>query len=475
MASAFAEVLRRIFENLSLFGLALVLALIVWMTAANEENPIEERVFPRPITVTLIDLPPDMVLANPTATEATITIRAPAQIWATMASNQLEVSADLSSLSSGWHIVPLQTRVLAPDAEVIAVEPSEISIELERIVASSVPVVLSLRGEPAVGYAADSPVLSTSSVSVTGPERLVEQVGNIKLALDLRGEKDNINRTFALLPLNNRGQIISGVAMEPENATVKVTVRQLGGYRDVAVRAVLVGKPAAGYRITNITTSPPTITVFSDDPTQLAALPGFVETLPLEVSEASQDIDARLTMALQDGVTAASEQSVLVLVSIEAVESSLRIRQDLTVTGLGAGLFAQLSPDSVDVIMSGPLPVLDSMTAENVKAILDLLHLETGSHEIEPAVVITGPDVVTTDQVLPEIIHVDIFQPTNIPTPTATETAVPTTAAGTDEAAATIAPTTAPAEAIVTSAPTTATPAAATITSTPTAAPTAAP
>ena len=254
----------------------------------------------------------------------------------------------------------------------------------------------------------------------------MQQVSEIVLALDLRGEKENIDRAFALLPMNDSGQLISGVKLQPESAAVKVTVRQLGGYRDVAVRAVLIGKPAEGYRITNITTSPPTLTVFSDDPAQLAALPGFVETESLDVSEASQDIDARLTMALQDGVTAASEQSVLVLVSIEAVESSRRIRQDLTVTGLGAGLVAQLSPNSVDVIMSGPLPVLDSMTAENVKVILDLLHLTTGSHEIKPFVVITGPDVAKTDQVLPEFIRVDILSPTNTPVPTATQTASPT-------------------------------------------------
>ena len=450
MASAFGDVLRRFLENLSLFGLALVLAAIGWITAANEETPIEERVFPGPIPVVLTDLPADIVLAGEAVTEATVTIRAPAHVWSTLSSNQIEVSADLSSLSAGRHAVPLLARVLAPDAEVLAVEPVEISIELERIVARSVPVVLNVRGEPAVGYAASSPVLSTDSITVAGPERLVGQVSEIKLTLDLRGEKENIDRAFALLPLNDHGQLINEVTLQPESATVKVAVHQLGGYRDVAVRAVLVGKPARGYRITNITTSPPTITVFSDDPAQLAALPGFVETEPLDVSEASQDIDARLTMALQEGVTAVSEQSVLVLVSIEAVGSSRRIRQDLTVTGLGADLVAQLSPDSVDVIMSGPLPVLDSMTAENVRVSLNLLHLKTGTHEIAPAVVITGPDVVKTDQVLPEIIRVDIFQPTNTPTPTTTKTASPPATAGPDETAmtpgatATNAPTAAP-------------------------------
>ena len=427
MASAFADVLRRLLENLSLFGLALVLAVIVWITAANEENPIEERIFPGPITVKLIDMPSDMILANPTATEATVTLRAPAQVWAPLSSNQLEVSADLSNLSSGGHVVPLQAQVLTADAEILSVEPNEIYIELERVVTSLVPVALNMRGEPAVGYATDTPVLSTDTVKATGPERLVQEVNEIVLALDVRGEKENIDRVFTLVPMNDRGQIISGVKLQPESATVNVPLRQLGGYRDVAVRAVLIGKPAEGYRITNITTSPPTITVFSDDPAQLAALPGFVETEPLDVSDTFQDIDARLTMALQDGVTAASEQSVLVLISIEAVESSRRIRQDLTVTGLGAGLVADLSPNSVDVIMSGPLPVLDSMTAENVKVIVDLLHLKPGGHEIKPFVVITGPDVAKTEQVLPEFIRVNILSPTNTPVPTATQTTSPKT------------------------------------------------
>ena len=459
MASAFADVLRRFLENLSLFGLALVLAIIVWITAANEENPIEERIFPSPITVKLIDIPKDMILASPATTEATVTLRAPAQVWATLSSNQLEINADLSNLSSGEHVVPLLAQVLTDDAEILSVEPSEIYIKLERIVTNLVPVVLNMRGEPAVGYTTDTPVLSTDTVKATGPERLVQEVHEIVLALDVRGEKENIDRVFTLVPTNDRGQVISGVKLQPEIATVNVPLRQLGGYRDVAVRAVLIGRPAEGYRITNITTSPPTITVFSDDPAKLAALPGFVETEPLDVSDTFQDIDARLTMALQDGVTAASEQSVLILISIEAVESSRRIRQDLTVTGLGAGLVTDLSPNSVDVIMSGPLPVLDSMTAENVKVIVDLLHLKAGSHEIKPFVVITGPDVAKTEQVLPEFIRVNILSPTNTPVPTATQTTSPKTPTMLPEETASSPETTAiPETSEATSVPTTAQP-----------------
>ena len=64
--------------------------------------------------------------------------------------------------------------------------------------------------------------------------------------------------------------------------------------------------------------------------------------------------------------------------------------------------------------MSGPLPVLDSLTGENVKVILDLLHLAPGTYDIEPSVIVSGPDVIKTDTILPAYIRVIISEPTNV-------------------------------------------------------------
>ena len=47
-----------------------------------------------------------------------------------------------------------------------------------------------MRGEPAVGYATDTPVLSTDTVKATGPERLVQEVNEIVLALNPSIEGD---------------------------------------------------------------------------------------------------------------------------------------------------------------------------------------------------------------------------------------------------------------------------------------------
>ena len=52
---------------------------------------------------------------------------------------------------------------------------------------------------------------------------------------------------------------------------------------------------------------------------------------------------------------------------------------------------------------------------------LDLLHLVPGSYDIEPSVIVSGPDVIKTDTILPAFIRVNISEPTSIPDDEATE------------------------------------------------------
>ena len=415
MNKAFTDMIRKLLQTLSLFGLATVLATVVWITAANEENPIVEQVYPQPITIEMKLLSKDMIVSRSNVNDVAVLIRAPSQVWSTLSSNQIRITADLIDLPPGSHKVQLKATVDIPNVEILSVSPREISINLERIVTRTIPVTVYIQGEPAVGYIASSPIISSENIIVTGSEKEISRLDTIKLNINIAQEKTNINRTFTFSQIGALQSIIDNLILQPKSTTVTIPIRQMGGYRDVAVRALLEGKPEPGYRITNITTSPPTITVFSSDPDQLTSLPGFVETEPLDISSASQDVDARLTMALPEGVTAVSEQSIVVLVSIEAVETSQRIRQNLTVTGLGTNLSVQISPDSVDVIMSGPLPVLDSLTRENVKVMLDLLHLVPGSYDIEPSIIVSGPDVIKTDTILPAFIRVNISEQANIP------------------------------------------------------------
>ena len=103
----------------------------------------------------------------------------------------------------------------------------------------------------------------------------------------------------------------------------------------MAVKVVVQGQQAAGYRIENISVFPPVITVFASNPTLVNSLPGVVETQPLDLQDAKEDISTRLSLNLPENVTLVGAQTVQVQVSITPIQTSLTLlNQPINVIGL---------------------------------------------------------------------------------------------------------------------------------------------
>ncbi len=60
------------------------------------------------------------------------------------------------------------------------------------------------------------------------------------------------------------------------------------------------------------------------------------------------------------------------------------------------------------MILSGPIPLLESMNEDDVFAILDLNGLVAGTHIVEPAIL--SPDGITRDAVIPETVEIVVKQ-----------------------------------------------------------------
>jgi len=190
----------------------------------------------------------------------------------------------------------------------------------------------------------------------------------------------------------------------------------------VIVRVIYEGAPADGYRLTSITPTPQILTIFSSDAQLIRAMPGFVETEPIDLTGATDDIEQRVRVVLPDGVFIDGEQSVLVLVGIAAIESSLTLNLPIEMIGLQPGLEAALSPETVDVIVAGPLPILDGLQPLDIRVVLDMAGLQAGVFNLAPRVEII-PVGLTVDTILPATIEVTIIE---LPTPTPTVPVTPT-------------------------------------------------
>jgi YbbR domain-containing protein len=225
--------------------------------------------------------------------------------------------------------------------------------------------------------------------------------------------------------VDQQGEAVSGVNITPTEVSVTQPIFLQGGYRNVIVRVETVGQPADGYKLTNITVSPLNVVVFSSDPQLVNDLPGYVETEPVDLSGAIDDIDTYVSIVVPEGVSMVGNQFVLVQVSIAAIEGTLNMSLPVLPIGLLPIQAALISPETVDVILSGPVPILDAMTPEDVRVFVDVSDLELGIYQLEPQVEII-PDRVIVESVVPSTVEVEIIV---APTPTPSSTAAPAPAA----------------------------------------------
>lgn len=417
---------RWLWDNLRTLALAFLLAILVWAVAVNEENPIEEKVFPAPVSVQLLDLSPDLMLMGRPLLQTSVTIRAPKLVWDTLTADQIHVAADLSQVTAGAYSVPLSGTLDVPTAQLIHLDPAALTLTFEKRATRKLPIRLEQQGDVARGYEAGLAVLTPATTTLTGPASLVDSVSEVRAVISLAGLKDDFNDTATLSPLDSFGKVVSGIEVAPATTHVQVTIAQKQGFRDVTVSPVITGQVASGYRLTNITVSPPVVTVSSSDPAKVSQLPGYVETQPLDISGWNSDRAVRLPLALPRDITLEGEQAVFVQVSIAAIEYSLTVPRPLEPQGLGDGLDAVFSPEKVDILISGPLPVLNQLRQGDVRVFLDLKNLGEGTHQVTPQVSLLSTEL-RVEKVLTSPIEVIIsIKPTDTPTPTPTVTTTPT-------------------------------------------------
>lgn len=409
------EFLRRLVRLLPSLITAFVLALAVWISAVSSSDPLVERTYPNPLPIEIIGQDPGLVITSTIPSSVTVVLGAPQSIWNQLTTETGSVRAflDLSGLEAGSHTVPVKVQISARPVRKIAQSPQTITITLERLASKEFPIRVVTRGSPAVGYTADTPTLSQTSVTVSGPESQVNRVAEVQAILDISQATETISRTINLVAVDVNDNPINGLSLLPDRVTVRQNISQRFGYRNVVIKVVVLGQVASGYRLTNISVFPPAVTVFSADPQIVSDLPGFIETEPLNINGLKDDLDISLSLNLPAGVSVVGDQTeVLVRVGIAAIESSLTLPNiPVEITGLQPGLSAVISPETITVIISGPVALLDRLRATDVRAVVDLTTLSEGTYQIEPEVEILIAEL-RAESLLPESVEVIITRTT---------------------------------------------------------------
>lgn len=387
-------------QNLAWMILALVLSTALWLIVTLDQNPAESNWFPS-IPVEVKDVPAGLTTRSDVLS-VRVRVSAPRDVWASrlLLSDRFKAAVDASTAGPGITEAPVVVTSADSRAKIEEIDPARVVLRLEPIKKKDVPVRIRTAGAVPVGYSTRPPRVTPAEVTVSGPQGLVEQVAQVVVDVDLDGVRTSISQAYSVSPQTDTGTAVESVSLSAEKVLVEVTVVQELGYKTVSIQPQVVGTVGFGYQIVGIIVDPATTTV-AGDPAALADL-SFISTKAVDVSGAVGDVAVGIDPTLPSGVALARAQPLLVRVLISPVESSKTMEVAPSVRGAGDRQVS-LGTGSVQVTVSGPMPVLAKLSPRDVQVVVDVSGLVPGPHTVKPVIS------------LPQLLKLVVSVPAEIP------------------------------------------------------------
>ena len=391
-------------DNVGLAALSVVLGFGMWIFVTDTENPTRSGTLPFRLEVEYLNLPGDLVVANPIA-DVRVRVEIDQDVWDTLSPAEFRATVDLDGLQVGTYDLPVRVEPMTGrgNLEVINATPESVVVDLEPFFTKSVPVSIELE-EVRSDYQATIVNQSVDTVLVTGPRDRVSKVDKALGRLDLTGRTDDVDQAVRLRAVDQRMQPVDGVTLEPSAVNVSVEIAQVEFSTTLRVEEVIVGSPADGYNVVSVSAEPAVATVFG--PQSFVGEAATIRTQPIDITGATEEVVRTVALDLPADVSVSGGTSVTVTVKIEPAEG----RRTLGITVAAVGLDADLSISGalplVEVVLLGELPTLQGLRPNDVAATINLSGLGAGTHEITVAV--SAPAGASVAEVKPEKVSVTL-------------------------------------------------------------------
>jgi YbbR domain-containing protein len=160
-----------------------------------------------------------------------------------------------------------------------------------------------------------------------------------------------------------------------------------------------------------VTVDPLVVTVSGE--ASVVSLLQSAQTVPLDVTGRTSDLEAEVSLALPNGVTVSGTDTVRIMLSIEQETGTQTFGVGVALSGELAGYSYSVSPDHVNVTLGGPTLNLASLDPASLIATANVADLTPGTHTVQlDFVPPDGLDVVSLD---PTEVTVTVAPPPSLP------------------------------------------------------------
>ena len=364
-----------------------------------------ESIRPHPSAALLTDLEPVTL----------IRYRAPLDVGV-LSPNDFQATVDLSRVEAeeGGPPVTVPVTLIALDnrVQVVDFQPQSIQVRLDPVAERRVPV--RVNHEEPEGVDVGPPQTEPSEATARGASSRIAAVRAAEARVSIDASAIGIDRLVELVPVDEQGNQVPGVVLDPGQARVRIAVARELANLTLPVVVPLVGEPGAGHRIGGVQHEPLAVAVSGEEAavTQMES----ATTVPIDVTGRERDFETTVPLELPPGVSVVGPPEVRVTVSIVPQSGSRSIPVAVVLAGARSDRTYTLGATQVNVALSGPLAQLEAVDPTQVLATANVAQLEVGSHVVELGVApLGGLEVVSVE---PSEVTVVVAAPLETPAQT---------------------------------------------------------
>jgi YbbR domain-containing protein len=403
--------MTRIRETSTQILVALGLSLMIWIFVTFTTNPDVRETFTTP-PVTVNAMSSDLVIMNPETglprqdqdelSPVDVQISTDQRTLSALNSSDFAASVSLDTLGAGTHLVPVDVAVPSDNVRILAVEPEELSIRLESVVTSTVPITIDVIGSPPFSYERGEPSVSSDNedieqVEITGPLSLVERVNSVGATVNIEQLQSTFVSTISLVPYDANGDPVEGVTSDPEQVNVRIEIQPVVGLKRVPIIGNVVSSPANGYIIAGVRSNPQLINIIGSS--ELLNQIDQIETEPIDVSGATSTLTETAALRFQGAQPQSSDiTTATVTIEITPLNQPFQVQVPVPVQVVNANenLMVSVEPTVIPVTLEGTITAFEQLRADELQATVDVSGLGPGTYQLTPALQVPTNIAVTS-------------------------------------------------------------------------------
>lgn len=397
--------IKALTNNLPLKMISVFIAIVIWYLVIYNNDPIITQSYQVHIKVeneSYIANGKQLYMIDEENKTVTVYIKANRSQLNRLSADDISVKADLTQivdLERTPVMVPLSVSCEGIDQTQISLSRNAIPITIENVESKEIAISVSTE-ETSVNkdYEIGKMTATPSTITVYGPESVINSIESAVAKIDVTGLTQNKQLKGKLAFIDKNQDEISDtiihddITIEGGEPDITVDVVLWKKQSDISLEVEYSGSPANGYQIGTISTTPDNITLAgTEEALKKLAQDGNKIVIPsdvVDVTDLASDKqievnladylppDTRLSSAMNDTATI-----YITVLPVGSIEFPLDV-DAIKVKNLASSLTVSYDKKEVILRINGDSDTLQSLTAENISAYIDLENYTVGDYTI---------------------------------------------------------------------------------------------